>query len=442
MTYLQKRYMSFVAIAAVAIALPFVRIDGNHLMLLSFDKKQLHILGILFDTQELYLMPFIIMFLFVGVFFLTSFAGRVWCGWACPQTMFRVVYRDLIQTYLLRLRNKTSNKQKDIDFSSTSNKAKYVLSIVLYSIFAVLAASNFLWYFVPPEDFFAYLQNPNEHGVLVGFLFFMTLFLIVDIVWFQERFCVYVCPYGRVQSILYDNNTLTAVYDTNRGGNIYENGEKVVFSKKQFLEGEECIACEKCVKVCPTHIDIRKGLQIECIECLGCVDACTEVMGKLGKPSLIDWTSDFATTTKQKTKLLRPKIIGYLVALAVILAILSYMTSKKEFMLLNINRTSQLYSLQGEYVQNGYMFLFQNNTSKDHKYYFEITNPNITIHRPKEAISIDAGKKLRKIVVLQTPQDKVSQLGESSPVAIKIKAYSIDTPEIHIERESIFAFPR
>jgi len=273
-------------------------INGNHLFLLSFDHKKLHLAGVVFDMQELYLMPFLLMLLFLGIFAVTAVGGRAWCGWACPQTIFRVVYRDLIETKLLGLRKRIKNKQQEPDMSKPENKVKKIIAILLWSVLALIAAADFMWYFVPPEDFFKYLQNPADHMIMIGFVIGVALFLIADIVFIKEDFCIYICPYSRVQSVLYDDDTLMAVYDPIRGGEIYEghgNDRHKVFKKQKELKAvnpeAECTTCESCVTVCPTHIDIRKGLQLECINCLECVDACTQVMGALGKPSLVQWSS-------------------------------------------------------------------------------------------------------------------------------------------------------
>jgi len=175
------------------------------------------------------------------------------------------------------------------------NQVKSILAILLWSVLAFIASANFLWFFVPPEDFFTYLVNPTEHMTLVGILVGTALFIIFDIVFIKENFCVYICPYSRIQSVLYDDDTIMAVYDPIRGGEIYQgygyDREKQFSKQKALLEVDtnaECTTCEACVTVCPTHIDIRKGLQLECINCLECVDACTTVMGSLGKPSLLD----------------------------------------------------------------------------------------------------------------------------------------------------------
>ena len=451
--YRIKRYWAYVIATVVSLAFPWITIGGNHLFLLSFDQKKLHLAGVAFDMQELYLMPFLLMLLFLGIFAVTALGGRAWCGWACPQTIFRVIFRDGIETKLLGLRKRIKNKQKDPDMSKMENKIKYLVAILLWSVLAFVASANFLWFFVPPEDFFPYLANPQEHMTLVLILIGVALFIILDVVFIKENFCVYICPYSRVQSVLYDEDTIMAVYDPIRGGDIYQgkgyDREKKFEKKKALLEVDasaECTTCESCVTVCPTHIDIRKGLQLECINCLECVDACTSVMGALGKPSLVRWSSEKeALRHEGKTNYFRGKIISYGVVLLIVLISLFVMGSKKEHMLLDINKSPRLYKiLDHGVVQNDYIFMFANTDRKAHQYYFEIIgNDKIKIKRPSEAFRISAGKKKKKVVVLESVQALSKDAKKDTPVPLKIIAYAVDDKEkIIIERQAVFIYPR
>ena len=451
--YRIRRYWAYAIATVVAISVPWITINGNHLFLLSFDQKKLHLAGVAFDMQELYLMPFLLMLLFLGIFAVTAVGGRAWCGWACPQTIFRVIYRDGIETKLLGLRKKIKNKQKDPDMTRMENKIKKFIAILLWSVLAFLAAANFLWFFVPPEDFFSYLSNPTEHMVLVGILVSTALFIILDVVFIKENFCVYICPYSRVQSVLYDDDTIMAVYDPIRGGDIYEGHgyerEKKFSSQKELLKVDstaECNTCESCVTVCPTHIDIRKGLQLECINCLECVDACTSVMGALGKPSLVQWSSEKETLHHAgKTNYFRGKVIAYFAVLMIVLVALFVMGSKKEHMLLNINKGQRLYKvLDNGVVQNDYIFMFANTDRKEHTYYFEIVgNDKITIKRPAEPFKLGAGQKKKKVVILETKEQLANNARKDVPIPIIIRAYAVDDKEkIVVDREMVFFYPR
>ena len=454
-----KRYYFFVFFTVFSLVLPWLTIEGNHFFLLSFDKLKLHLAFVQYDMQELYLMPFVLMLFFLGIFGMTVMGGRVFCGWVCPQTIFRVIYRDLIETKILGLRKRIKNKQQEPDMSLFENKVKKLIAVLLWTLLALIASANFLWFFVPPEDFFAYLINPMDHTTLFGILLFSTAFLIYDVVKLKEDWCIYVCPYSRIQSVLYDEHTVMALYNTHRGGDIYdESKEKLPSSSQDEIQaraGEhaECTACESCVTVCPTHIDIRKGLQLECINCLECVDACTSVMGKLGKPSLVQWSSDYEVTEqKGKTQYFRTKIIAYIVLLIGIMIALGVMGSKKEYMLLNINKENRLYSIKKSandvVVDNAYEFLVQNTQHEKMKFFFEVIPPKgmegkITIEKPAKPFTVVPGVKKKKIVVLRTTQMLIDDARHDTVIPITIRAYALGHEDkIVVFRNSTFTFPR
>ena len=444
-SYRIKRYYAYVVATLIAWILPFMTINGNHIFLLSFDKKQLHLMGVAFDMQELYLMPFLLMLLFLGIFAVTTIGGRAWCGWACPQTVFRVLYRDYIEGKLLGLR-RIKNKQKEPDLSKAENKTKRIIAILIWTALSLVAAADFMWYFVPPEDFFAYIANPSEHMTLIGFVLCIAGFLVYDVVFLKEDFCVYICPYSRVQSVLYDDDTYQAIYSEKRGGKIFdENKNKIVFKAKDFTTPlSECTTCESCVTVCPTHIDIRQGMQLECINCLECVDACTTVMGKLGKPSLVQWGSTKEIYEGGETKLIRKKSMMYGVILTIILVALVMMSGTKEYMLLNVNKTTQLYKIdEDKSVSNNFLFLFQNTEDATYNYDIEILGTKDFVIERFEPFKLSPHKMAKKVVVLKTSKMVVSDATKDTPITLKLKAYAKENPEkVVVYRDIVFIFPR
>jgi len=445
--YRIKRYWMYLIATVVAVGTPFIQIGGNQIFLLSFDKKQLHLMGVAFDMQELYMMPFLLMFMFLGIFAATSIGGRAWCGWTCPQTIFRVIYRDFIEGKLLGLR-RIKNKQKEPNLKEPKNVIKRIIAILLWSALALLAAADFMWYFIPPADFFTYIMNPMDHTVLIGFIVGVAAFLVYDVVFLQENFCVYVCPYSRVQSVLYDEDTVQAIYSTNRGGDIYnENKEKIIFKQSDLPnEQDECTACQSCVTVCPTHIDIRKGAQLECINCLECVDACTSVMGKLGKESLVQWSSTNDVVNGQKTKLIRSKTIMYAAALLIIIGMLFVMGGKKEYMLLNINKTTQLYKIKdNNEVVNNFVLLFQNTQKEDYTYTIEVIGKYANDFEIKKFtdFKLSHNKMTKKVIQLSTKKRLIDDNTKDTPLTVTLKAYAKENPDVvFVIRKAVFIYPR
>jgi len=444
LSYRIKRYYVYAAITIFSLLLPFITIGGNQIFLLSFDHKQLHLMGTVFDMQELYMMPFLLMLLFIGIFAATAVGGRVFCGWGCPQTIFRVIYRDFIETKLLGMRKRISNKQKDPDYKKDA--VKRVIAITIWTLLSFIAAANFVWFFVPPADFFNYIQNPMEHTVMMGLLLGIVAFLIYDVIFLKEDWCIYICPYSRVQSVLYDENTLQAIYHPGRGGQIYdENKDKIVFKQKDLPEEEnECTTCEKCVTVCPTHIDIRKGTQLECINCLECVDACTTVMGKLGKESLVQWSSNNEIHEGQKTKLLRPITYMYAGALALIMVVMIMMGGTKEYMILDINKGSRLYKIKENTVSNDYLMLFKNTEPNKHTYKLEVVGKyagKIEIKRFKQT-TLKPGQAKKEVLILSTTEDLSTEKSKDSILLVKLRAYSTTEPErVFVNKELSFIYP-
>lgn len=443
MTYAKKRYLNFFFITLFTLLIPFITINGNHLLLLSFDNMQFHFLGFAFEMQELYIMPFLLMILFIGIFAMTAIGGRVWCGWACPQTIFRVIYRDLLETKLFNLR-KVKNKQKEIDYKKGNNQIKKAFSIMIFGLLSLIIATNFMWYFVPPEDFFAYLNKPAEHMFMILFIVTVAMFLVYDIVFTKEHFCTYVCPYSRIQTVLYDDNTVQAIYNTNRGGHIYENGAKSIFDVKQWTSKEECTTCEACVKVCPTGIDIRKGLQVECINCLECVDACTTVMKKQGKDSLVKWGSTNEIIKDKKTEFLSTRNIMYYLAIGLCFTLLIFSASKKEFFLVNINKTTKLYDIKAnELVTNNYLVTIQNRDDKEHIFEIRLKeNENFRIKR-FTPVKLKENKRAKKVLIIETKKRLYLSDNRSTPLKVKAVFYAKDNPEkIYKEQELSFIYPR
>ncbi|MGX2984546.1 cytochrome c oxidase accessory protein CcoG [Helicobacter sp. 23-1048] len=453
--YRKHRYLLYFSAMIFFLGFPFITIDGNHIFLLSFAHGEFHLLGTRFNMQELYLLPFLLIILFVGIFFLTTLGGRMWCGWACPQTIFRTIYRDLLQTKIFKLRNKISNKQRPLRLDSLSDKLKATLAFVIIMFLCLVATANLMFFFVPPLEFFEALANPSQHPILMGFWLGFGLFFTADIAFIQEVFCVYICPYCRVQSVLYDDDTIMPIYDSRRGGAIYNADLQKIPEKLKFREPQaECVECEECVKVCPAHIDIRKGMQLECINCLECVDACGSVQARYNRASLVNWSSPFSTQNNVKIRYFRPKTIAYIAVLAIAFVAILVVSGKKEGMLLNVNTTTQIYQItqkdEGVVISNSFKVLFHNTDSVPHEFYIAIENPSkdsaiadkLKISKPKEPFLVKAGQKRTEIVTVQALEPLSNNQKDDSIFPFVFRAYALDDEEkTFAKRKSNFTYP-
>ena len=260
---LLRSYANGVLIA-ILFAIPWLRLNGEPLVLLDVPARRFHIFGMVIFPQELYFLWLLIIGAALALFFFTALFGRVWCGWACPQTVFTDVFAGLAR----RIEGwKGSQRPKHVA------SWRMVLEYAVFALASVVIGFHLVGYFVSPYAFWSDFQAGSMHPVALGFLAVMSVMAFVDFVFVRQAFCKYLCPYARFQGVLFDKDTLVVGYDEARGE---------PRGKKGTVTGD-CVNCGLCVAVCPSEIDIRDGLQLGCIACTQCIDACDGVMESLGR---------------------------------------------------------------------------------------------------------------------------------------------------------------
>ena len=310
------------------VALPWIPVNGFPAVFLDVLNRRFHFMGLTLAVQDLWVGFFLVTGLGFSLFYITALFGRVWCGWTCPYTVFlEHIYRRIE-----RLVDGDASARRKLDAApwTAGTITRRVIKHSLYILSSLIIAHIFLSYFVSLEKLYEMMHHsPQAHVIAFGVVMFLTVGLYGAFSWFREQFCVIMCPYGRMQSALVDDDTINVGYDKKRGE---------PRGKAGTTGAGDCVNCLRCVQVCPTGIDIRNGLQLECIGCAACVDACDTIMTKLGrKPGLVRYSS-LTAFEGGKTRLVRPRIILYTGLLFLGVAVFAFSASRIEPMRANVLR--------------------------------------------------------------------------------------------------------
>jgi len=277
--WINRRRLVFVLLVAFYVLAPLVTIGGHPAIQLDVEHRRFFLFGQTFNSQDFWLVVLLTLSFVFGLLVLTAWRGRIWCGWACPQTVFlEGIYRP-IERWLEGPRER--RLQAERRGWSARRIDKLVLKQLLFFVVSLAVAHTATAIFVGPRELFAMIrEGPGAHRLAFGLTMGFTAVLTFNFAWFREQFCVVLCPYGRLQSVLHDRDSITVAYDEGRGE---PRGKMAKNRPPDAPPLGDCVDCHRCVAVCPTAIDIRNGLQMECLACLQCVDACDEIMTKVGR---------------------------------------------------------------------------------------------------------------------------------------------------------------
>ncbi len=395
------------------LVLPWIKIGGHQALLLNIGERKFSIFGLTFFAHDAPLIFFILAFLTLGLAFITAVWGRIWCGWACPQTVFIDGIFRRLEYWIIG----SHIQQRNLAKAPWNIKKFFKLSVLwtLFIIVSLIIAHSFLAYFVGADRLVEMTQrNPQQNWTIFLIMAFLTAVFLFDFGWFREQFCIIVCPYGRFQSVLMDDDSLTVSYDPVRG----EPRKGTV--KPGEAEGD-CINCYKCVAVCPTGIDIRSGLQLECIGCTACIDACDEVMEKIEKPKGL---IRYATGNSLKgltTRWFRPRVAIYSVLLIAVTAALVLSVSRREDIVVTVLRGKdtpfQVIKTEGqrEEVINHFKMHMKNQTFDNISLRMvlpkEWEEKDIEIISQTKTIDLEAGKDATVHFFVKFPKDVTGSEG-------------------------------
>ncbi len=331
---------------AVYLLLPWIRIGGAPAIFLNIAERRFHLFGLTFLMQDLWLAFFVISGLGFLLFTVTAILGRVWCGWACPLTVFLDFVRR-IERWIEG--DALERKRQDNAPWTLGTGLRRVLKHGVVGVMAAVVAHGFLAYFISIPGLLRIMgESPASHAGEFLLVTSVTAALWFAFGWFREQFCIVLCPYGRLQSVLTDEHSLVIGYDAGRGD---PRGKP----SQGKLVGD-CVDCARCVQVCPTGIDIRKGLQLECIGCAACVDACDQVMTKLHRPKGLIRYDSLSGLKGQGRRFWRPRLALYGVLLLSGLAAGGVAVSTLRSAVVSLTRLPGApYFVQGEMVRNQFL---------------------------------------------------------------------------------------
>ena len=358
--YNARTIVSFILLV-ILVGMPFIKVNGHQFMLFDFLNRNFILFGIPFGPHDFHLFVIAMIAIIVFIILFTAVFGRVFCGWACPQTIFmEMVFRKI--EYWLEGDWLQQKQLANAPWDSKKTLKKITKYVIFFAI-AFFISNIFLSYLIGMDNLIKIVTDPPAEHVqgLISILFFSGVFYWV-FSYFREQACTIVCPYGRLQGVLLDRDSVVIAYDNVRG----EPRGKIRKSEDQSNLGD-CIDCHLCVDVCPTGIDIRNGIQLECVNCTACIDACDEVMDKVKRPrGLIRYASLNSIENKSKFRF-TPRAIFYSILLVVLLGVLGYLLSARTDYDFNILRTpGMLYQKQADdKVSNLYDVNIVNKTYKE-----------------------------------------------------------------------------
>jgi len=405
---------------------------GRQAVLWDLSESKFHIFGATFWPQDFILLSALLIICAFGLFAITVFAGRVWCGYTCPQSSF---------TWLFMWCEKVTEGERNQRIKLQAapwgpNKlARRAAKHTLWLAISVMTGLTFVGYFTPIRPLAQELLTLQIGGVSLFWVLFFTGATYINAGWLREAVCMHMCPYARFQSVMFDKDTLTISYDVARGEN---RGPRKREVKPADVGLGDCIDCQLCVQVCPTGIDIRDGLQMECIGCAACIDACDSIMDKMNYPrGLIKYTSEHQLQGG-KTHLLRPRLIGYCAVLLIMIGALALALVERPMVSLDVSKDRGLFRENSEgQIENIYSLKVINKTQQRQDYRVELVDGDGFTLQGKTEFSLAPGEITDFPVSVAMINDKP----QSSSQSIGFKVTDTDQPEVYSVAKSRFVAP-
>ncbi len=414
---------------------PLLQWDGHQAVLFDLPARKFYIFGLTLWPQDFVYLAGLLIIAALSLFFFTALAGRIWCGYACPQTVWTEAFLWMERKIEGTRSQQMKRDQADWGWKKFRVKATKQFFWITFSLWT---GFTFVGYFTPIDQLARGLITFDLGPWETFWVFFYGFATYGNAGFMREQVCQYMCPYARFQSAMFDKDTLVIAYDEERGE---PRGSRKRNVNKASLGLGDCVDCTLCYQVCPTGIDIRDGLQYECIACSACIDACDNVMDKLGyERGLIKYTTENAHNNKP-SHILRPRIIMYAFILAIISSMLFYSLSQRVALDLDVIRDrNRLFRETSEgLIENVYTLKILNMDSNAHRYLLRADGiPELELLTDVEHIDVESGTVSELVVRLRA--DEANLGAQSQSVQFYLQAE--DANHLSVEEAARFLGPR
>ena len=431
--FARLRKAAVVVLLGLFYTIAWLNWDGHQALLFDLPARKFHIFGLTLWPQDFLYLALLLIIAALSLFFFTALAGRLWCGYACPQTVWTELF-----VWIEQWTEGTRSRRMKLDRGPwTAEKllrksGKQLLWLTL----AAWTGFTFVGYFAPIRTLGSGVATLSLGPWSIFWVFLYSLATYGNAGFLREQVCKYMCPYARFQSAMFDKDTLIISYDAARGE---PRGARRRGSAPRAQGLGDCIDCTMCVQVCPTGIDIRQGLQYDCIACGACIDACDDVMDKMGTPrGLIRYTSEHALQGTG-THLVRPRMLVYATLLVGALSALFYALFTRTPLILDVirDRNALYRELQDDRIENSYTLKVINLDDKPHTYRLAVTGLNrLEVIAPARPITVPAGSVSTIPARLEAPGDTAAGVHR-----ITLTLAAVDAPGISVHENSRFIGP-
>ncbi|MES2758920.1 MAG: cytochrome c oxidase accessory protein CcoG [Pseudomonadota bacterium] len=449
--YATLRWICVWLTQAVFYGLPWLTWNGRQAVLFDLGARKFYIFGVVLWPQDFIYLAALLIVCAYALFLVTAVAGRVWCGFACPQT----VYTEIFLWIERRIEGARSARMRLARQPWTLDKiSRKVAKHAAWGAVALWTGLSFVGYFTPLADLMGAIAGFRLGPWETFWILFYALATYGNAGWLREQVCKYMCPYARFQSAMFDKDTLIVTYDAARGEpraqlaarSAGRNAAAAAPQAPAAAAKGDCIDCNMCVQVCPTGIDIRQGLQYECIGCAACIDACNSVMAKIDlPPGLIRYSTEHAlaggwSLAQMRRRVLRPRVLIYTALLALIVAVLGAALALRTPLKLDVirDRGAMGREVEDGLIENVYRLQVMNTAETAHTFRIAVSGlPSIRLASPDTA-QLEGASARAVPVRVRVPRE--AALAGSNRIEFTLVA--VDDPSLKVAEEAVFIVPR